>query len=91
MTPEDLRAAARRLWLLADRLPGPIDHVRARAGSDTWVGPAAERFLSELETQKRICISAADELRAAAKRNYARADALEYELALRARRQEPDG
>ncbi|MDP9067292.1 MAG: hypothetical protein M3N53_02950 [Actinomycetota bacterium] len=88
MTPHELREAARRLWALAERVPAPIEHVRARAGSGTWIGPAAERFHSDLAVQARVCRSAADELRATAKRVFARAEALEHELALKARREE---
>ncbi len=86
MTPETLREAARRLWHLADRVPAPIEHVRARSGADTWIGPAAARFASELETQRRLCLTAADELRATARRLFSRADILEQELAAQARR-----
>ena len=80
-SPAELRAIASGLSTQAASLPTALDAVAAHAGPDAWRGPASERFVSELEEQRRRLRALADELRMAARMCTADADALDTEPA----------
>src|SRR4051812_20568691 len=76
-SPADLRQTAAGLRAQADGLPSALDSVAAHAGPDVWRGPAADRFIQELEEQRRRLRAVADELHMAARRYDADATLLE--------------
>ena len=90
-SPAAMRDVAGRLRVLADRLEVPLDAIGARADSRLWLGPAADRFRSDLQAHKQNVGRAAEALRATASRLYSRAAAVEEELAAIARMQERRG
>jgi hypothetical protein len=65
------------LRVAASALPSALDSIAVRAGGVVWRGPAADRFLSELQDQRRRLRALADELGMAARGWAADADALD--------------
>ncbi|MFN6119909.1 MAG: hypothetical protein ACK5CE_09810 [Actinomycetes bacterium] len=58
-----LRARARRLRRVGAQLAArPLDAVLRRAGDDTWRGPLADRWRSEIAVAQHRLIAAGDEL-----------------------------
>lgn len=69
------RAAALRAF--AARLDAAeVNTLASRAGTDTWLGPAADDCLADLTTTRRGVLGSADELRASARALDQRAAAL---------------
>lgn len=60
---DDFRLAAAHLRAQADWLAAALDSVPELSGPQTWRGPVADRFASDLEDQRRRLRALADELR----------------------------
>ena len=67
-SPIQLERAARLRRLAREIESLRLLDLHRRAGTDTWVGPAAQHCLDELLLQRRVILAAANSLRLAARR-----------------------